>query len=182
MSYLPVNNSILVVGGRNDELCKVNITPLLNDLHLYLLDQKVWINVKYSFNSDRMDFVGNHAMSVITDGDNYERVLIFGGICNTVKGLKPSSTNLCSPSMTRKEKSNISSGPIKTQDAPSVDMNQVSSFLSNRTFLINVQQRSSGKSFFKEDANKQHQMQKTLNPASNLHRNEKLIAMASALK
>jgi hypothetical protein len=43
MAYLPVNNSILIAGGRNDELCKTNITPLLNDLHLFLLDQKVWI-------------------------------------------------------------------------------------------------------------------------------------------
>jgi hypothetical protein len=43
MSYLPMNNSIMIAGGRNDDLCKQNITPLLNDLHLFLLDQKVWI-------------------------------------------------------------------------------------------------------------------------------------------
>ena len=80
MSYLPMNNSIMIAGGRNDDLCKQNITPLLNDLHLFLLDQKVWIQVKYSFNSDRMDYIGNHCMSVISDGETYERVLIFGGI------------------------------------------------------------------------------------------------------
>ena len=88
MSYLPVSNSILVVGGRNDELCKVNITPLLNDMFLFLLDQKVWIQVKNSWNSEKMDFVGNHCMSVVTDGESYERVLIFGGITNVIKGVK----------------------------------------------------------------------------------------------
>lgn len=91
MCYLPVNNSILIVGGRNDDLCKVNITPLLNDLHLFLLDQKVWIQVKYSWNSDKMDFIGNHCMTVLSDGQSYERVLLFGGISNTIKGGAPSS-------------------------------------------------------------------------------------------
>ncbi len=91
MCHLPVNNSILIVGGRNDELCKTNITPLLNDLFLYLLDQKVWIQVKYSWNSDKMDFVGNHCMTVMSDGESYERVLLFGGISNTIKGGAPSS-------------------------------------------------------------------------------------------
>lgn len=38
MSYLPVNNSLLIAGGRNDDLCRVNITPLLKDLYLFLLD------------------------------------------------------------------------------------------------------------------------------------------------
>ncbi len=85
MSFLPVNNALLVVGGRNDSLCKVNITPLLNDLHLFLLDQKVWIRVKYSFNSDRIENIGNHCMSVISDGQSYEKILLFGGITNFMK-------------------------------------------------------------------------------------------------
>jgi hypothetical protein len=94
MSYLPVNNSLLVVGGRNDTLCKVNITPLLNDIHLFLLDQKVWIRVKYSFNSDRIESIGNHCMSVISDGESYEKILLFGGITNYIRGglLSPSSS------------------------------------------------------------------------------------------
>jgi len=33
-----------------------------------------------------------------------------------------------------------------------MDVNSVQSFLSNRTFLITIHQRSSGKSFFKDDA------------------------------
>ena len=40
--------------------------------------------MKYSVNSDRMDYIGNHCMSVITDGESYERVLVFGGISNTI--------------------------------------------------------------------------------------------------
>jgi hypothetical protein len=38
MSNLPVNSAIVVAGGRNDSLCKDNITPLLNDIYLFLLD------------------------------------------------------------------------------------------------------------------------------------------------
>ena len=61
-----------------------NITPFLNDLVLFLLDQKVWLNVKYSVNSDRIDHMGNHAMGVVSDYESYEKILIFGGISNTV--------------------------------------------------------------------------------------------------
>ena len=61
-----------------------NLTPFMNDLVLFLLDQKVWLNVKYSVNSERIDFMGNHAMGVVTDNEAYEKVLIFGGISNTV--------------------------------------------------------------------------------------------------
>ena len=163
MCYLPVNNSILVAGGRNDELCKTQITPLLNDLHLFLLDQKVWIQVKYSYNSDRMDFIGNHCMSVITDGDSYERVLLFGGISNIVKGGVPTSPTNKKKSGSLKEEEHLPTKPV--------DMNQVTSFLSNRCFLITLQQRSAGKSFFKEDPMK---AAKSLNPAANIHKNDRL--------
>ena len=44
-----------------------NMTPFLNDLILFLLDQKVWLHVKYSVNSDRIDHMGNHCMGVVTD-------------------------------------------------------------------------------------------------------------------
>ena len=62
------------------------MTPFLNDLVLFMLDQKVWLNVKYSVNSDRIAHVGNHAMGVVCDNENYEKVLIFGGIANEVGG------------------------------------------------------------------------------------------------
>ena len=38
MTYLPVNQALLIVGGRNDEVCKAQSTPFLNDIHLFLLD------------------------------------------------------------------------------------------------------------------------------------------------
>jgi len=87
MAYLPTNNSLIVVGGRNDETFKDTGSPFLNDIHLFLLDQKYWINVKYNTYSSRLDFVGNHSMSVITDVDDYEKIIIFGGISNKEKEL-----------------------------------------------------------------------------------------------
>jgi len=68
MAFLPVSNAIIVTGGRNDSLCKKNITPFLNDLHLFLLDQKVWLKVKYSYDSERIDHICNFSLSVVTDG------------------------------------------------------------------------------------------------------------------
>lgn len=38
MSYLPLNQSIVVIGGRNDQLCKTKNIPFLDDMHLFLLD------------------------------------------------------------------------------------------------------------------------------------------------
>ena len=38
MNYLPVNNSLLIAGGRNDETCAETRTPFLRDLYLFLLD------------------------------------------------------------------------------------------------------------------------------------------------
>ena len=75
---------ICIAGGRNDSLFSTNKTPFLNDIALFLLDQKVWVNVKYSVNSERMDFLGNHCVSVVSDGESYEKALIFGGIQNTI--------------------------------------------------------------------------------------------------
>lgn len=56
----------------------------MNDLVLFMLDQKVWLNVKYSVNSERIEYMGNHCMSVVSDNESYEKVLIFGGISNKV--------------------------------------------------------------------------------------------------
>lgn len=84
MNFLPCNSSIIIAGGRNDSMSASNITPFLNDIVLFLLDQKVWLNVKYSVNSERIEYMGNHAMGVVSDYESYEKVLIFGGISNTV--------------------------------------------------------------------------------------------------
>ena len=84
MCYLPCNSSILIAGGRNDSLSSTNMTPFLNDITMLMLDQKVWLKVKYSVNSERIDYMGNHCMGVVTDNENYEKMLIFGGISNSV--------------------------------------------------------------------------------------------------
>ena len=57
---------------------------MLNDIYLFLLDQKVWIKIKFSFNSDKLENIGNHTMGVITDSENYEKIIIFGGIQNNI--------------------------------------------------------------------------------------------------
>jgi len=141
MVYLPVNSSILIAGGRNDSLCKTNVTPLLNDLHLFMLDQKVWIKIKYSFNSEKLDFIGNHTMGVITEGDNFEKIIIFGGIQNVVQ----------SESQMKKNAMKISDDSRPETSSSG----QVISFLSNKCYLVSVQQRSAGKSFFKEEPKKE---------------------------
>ena len=82
---------------------------------LFLLDQKVWLNVKYSVASERIDYVGNHCLSVVTDNEAYEKVLLFGGISNQI----------------------------------GETVAELKSSISNHTFIITVQQRSAGKSFFK---------------------------------
>ena len=82
MAFLPCNNSIIIAGGRNDSLSATNMTPFLDDLILFMLDQKVWLNVKYSVNSERIAHMGNHSMGVVSDNEAYEKILIFGGISN----------------------------------------------------------------------------------------------------
>ncbi len=84
MAYLPLSNAIIIAGGRNDERYLETITPILNDINLFLLDQKVWLKVKYSVESERLDHICNSSMTVITDGLNYEKIIIFGGISNQI--------------------------------------------------------------------------------------------------
>jgi hypothetical protein len=40
--------------------------------------------VKHSIKSDKFDHIANHSMGVITDGDYFEKIVIFGGILNIV--------------------------------------------------------------------------------------------------
>ena len=81
MSYLPVTNALLVVSGRNDEICKSEQTPYLSDIFLYLLEQETWIQVKHTSNSHKMDKMSYHTACVIANQDNnYEKILIFGGV------------------------------------------------------------------------------------------------------
>lgn len=84
MGYLPTNNSLFIMGGRNDEMNKVNSTPFLNDIFVFLLDQKFWLKVKSTQTAESVDYIGNHCMQVVTDGDTYEKIIVFGGISNRV--------------------------------------------------------------------------------------------------
>ena len=84
MAFLPTNNSLAIVGGRNDELSVVSNSPFLNEIYLFLLDQKCWLAVKYSVFSNRMDFTTNHSMAVVTDNESFEKILVFGGLANKI--------------------------------------------------------------------------------------------------
>ena len=86
MSFLPVNQALLIVGGRNDEVCKSLNTPFLNDIHLFLLDQKAWVSVKYTPQSQKLFRIGNHSMTTISDSEKYEKTIVFGGITHSKIG------------------------------------------------------------------------------------------------
>jgi len=47
------------------------------------LDLRSWVRVEHTDSSERMDFLGNHCSTVLSDGDSFERVIIFGGITNS---------------------------------------------------------------------------------------------------
>jgi len=126
MAYLPVNSSIVVAGGRNDSLCKENATPLLNDIFLFLLDQKVWIRLKFSYNSDKMEYINNHTMGVITDNEGFEKIIIFGGIQNQIRAA-PDSKDSKDPMHN-----------TNTGNADPMDAGNVLSFLSNKCYLVTV--------------------------------------------
>ena len=61
-------------------MCKSMSIPFLNDLHLFLLDQKMWLCVKFIPLSEKMCRIGNHAMCVMNDEYGREKIVIFGGI------------------------------------------------------------------------------------------------------
>ncbi len=51
-------------------------------MFVFLLDELLWAQVKFSNSNNRFDKVCNHCMTVVTNNDDYERVLIFGGVGN----------------------------------------------------------------------------------------------------
>jgi hypothetical protein len=83
MTFLPLNNALMIVGGRNDDACVKLSTPFLDDIHLFLLDQKAWVNVKYAPQSKFLYRLGNHCMATMTDSENFEKTIIFGGITHS---------------------------------------------------------------------------------------------------
>lgn len=91
MTFLPLNQALVVVGGRNDEICKNLNTPFLDDIHLFLLDQKAWVSVKYTPNSQRLYRLGNQCMATMSDFEKFEKTVVFGGITHSKIGLPTSS-------------------------------------------------------------------------------------------
>ena len=59
-------------------------TPFLEDIHLFLLDKKAWVQVKVTPCSQKLYRLTNHSMCTLTDGENYEKTLIFGGIAHSI--------------------------------------------------------------------------------------------------
>jgi hypothetical protein len=47
-----------------------------------MLETKTWMAVKYTDPSERLDYIGNHCLAVVSDSDSFERMVMFGGICN----------------------------------------------------------------------------------------------------
>ena len=87
MTFLPLNQALLIVGGRNDEVCKNLSTPFLEDIHLFLLDQKAWVSVKYTPFSQRLFRLGNHCMATMSDQETFEKTIVFGGITHSKVGV-----------------------------------------------------------------------------------------------
>lgn len=82
LNYLPINQCLIIIGGRNDKMCKNPHNPMLDDMYLFLLDQKAWLRVKYIPPSQKLCRIGNHSTTVVSDGESFEKIMIFGGITN----------------------------------------------------------------------------------------------------
>lgn len=74
-------------------MCNNMNCPFLDDMYLFLLDQKAWQQVKYIPDSQTICRIGNHSMCVMTDNESYEKILIFGGINNQRDALNPALNN-----------------------------------------------------------------------------------------
>lgn len=93
MLYLPSCSAIVIVGGRNDLECKSMNIPFLDDMHLFMLDQKAWVKLKYIPKSMHLCRISQHSMCALTSPDRDQRFVIFGGINNYKDGNKASLSN-----------------------------------------------------------------------------------------
>jgi len=80
MNFLPILKALIVIGGRNDDLGKSEGTPFLNDVFLFHIDKKTWVELKYTNQSHKLERISNHTTTVVTNYENYEKVLIYGGV------------------------------------------------------------------------------------------------------
>lgn len=88
----------------------------------------MWIKVKYSFDSNRLDYFCNQSVSVVTDNYRYEQVIIFGGITNKIL---------------EKEAVRIREGTkgfAETTEEEDTEQ-KMSSFLSNKCYMLEIKQR-----------------------------------------
>lgn len=84
MTYLQVNNALVVIGGRNDELCKGLVTPFLNDIYIYSLHQHTWQQVlltdPIAASSDNaINKLCNHSAALV-ESTSSDKLLILGGV------------------------------------------------------------------------------------------------------
>ena len=101
--------------------------------------------MKYSFDSERLGNFCNAAMSVVTDGAQFEKIVLFGGLLNSVKSEEELAESLTDADKTL-----------------GITPSRVSSFLTNKTYLISVNQRQ-----IKSLAVQQKGEKKYDNPAKN---------------
>ena len=94
MVYMPLKHAIIIVGGRNDELCKGMTSPFLNDIWVFAFDFQVWVEVKSNNGGAPIDKLGNHGMCLVTEGERVERLVIFGGVREIGKGISGLSNKL----------------------------------------------------------------------------------------
>lgn len=111
MTFLPLNQALVIVGGRNDEICKNLNTPFLDDIHLFLLDQKAWVSVKYTPSSQRLYRLGNHCMATMSDFEKFEKTVVFGGITHSKIGMSANKSPKKEPKI---QKSSTIKGEKKT--------------------------------------------------------------------
>ena len=69
MLYLPSCSGVVVVGGRNDHECKNLNIPFLDDMHIFMLDQRAWVRIKYIPKSKKLCRISQHSMCALTSSD-----------------------------------------------------------------------------------------------------------------
>ena len=143
MTFLPLNQALLIVGGRNDEVCKNLGTPFLEDIHLFLLDQKAWVSVKYTPFSQRLFRLGNHCMATMSDQETFEKTIVFGGITHSKVGVHEENNSSSNKGMEKKKNSSkkdkIESELSETQETVADDQPEVS-HLSNDLYALEIRQ------------------------------------------
>lgn len=82
MDYLPTSVAIVIAGGRNDAECKSMSIPFLDDMYLFMLDQKAWVKIKYIPKSMPLCRISQHSMCVLPSNCGDQKFVIFGGINN----------------------------------------------------------------------------------------------------